>query len=83
MQSYKDILKQFGQGCVSLREQLEEDADFSDTDRLYIENCVILIELAYVEWKQRRGRASSPPPPSSTMPSSSSDDSGSTPTCDA
>jgi hypothetical protein len=76
----KEMLAQFGQGCVALRDQLEGDADFGDTERLYIENCIVMIELSYIAWKYRKSQESSPPPPLA-MPSG--DTSGSTPTVDA
>jgi len=84
---HEDSIAQFGQGCTALRDQLENDADLSHIEQLFIENCVTMIELVYVAWKHRKDPASLTPPPSNLLSSSgesSGESSGaSQPTIDA
>ena len=54
----EESLARFGLGCVGLKDQLERDIYFSDTDQQFIENCVTMIILRYACWKNRKDPAS-------------------------
>ena len=44
---------EFGRSALSLRNALDEDADFDDMELLLIENHVYVLQLAYLRWKRK------------------------------
>ena len=52
----QDILKQFGASCTKLAEQLKNEP-FTADDRMYVENHLLIVQLAQAMWKYSHLRA--------------------------
>jgi hypothetical protein len=53
------VVISFYQATQNLREAMESDLPLTEVDELSLENHIALLQLAYMEWKRRRNRASS------------------------
>jgi hypothetical protein len=51
-------LKQFYVATRHLREIMKEDFYLNDFDRICLENYISLLQMTYIEWKQRNVRYS-------------------------
>ena len=55
----RNVLKQFGDSCTKLAQQLKDET-FSAEDRMYVENHLLIVQLALMmsKYGQVRGQAS-------------------------
>jgi hypothetical protein len=49
-------LKQFYLATQSLREAMSHDLPLNDFDRISLENYIALLQITYMEWKQRNAK---------------------------